>query len=251
MSPRRCLTALILAFSLSIVGLAPLASGSSGLDARDMEQAVADVSGERMMSTIRDLEAFGSRAFYLPSSLDAAAYIYDRLEQLGLYVTYQYFSVQDFAAVNVVATLNGTSEGAPQYLFGAHFDSENMFADTYSEGENYSAPGADDDASGVAAVIELATLMAGMEFENTVKFVAFDAEEYGFDQIGGLKGSAHFASVEKAAKARYAGTAILDMIGWKQGSDNVAFGIVNVDNDRMAMATEDSVERFGIDLTFT
>ena len=54
------------------------------------------------------------------------------------------------------------------------------------------APGANDDASGVGAVIEAARVLAGMDFDATIKFIAFTGEEQG------LIGSEHYASTAKA-----------------------------------------------------
>jgi len=67
---------------------------------------------------------------------------------------------------NVVATQWGTVHPESQYIIGAHFDSVGN-------------PGADDDASGVAGLLEVARVLSQYETEYTVRFIAFDAEEYG------------------------------------------------------------------------
>ncbi|HUU94829.1 MAG TPA: M20/M25/M40 family metallo-hydrolase [Phycisphaerae bacterium] len=67
---------------------------------------------------------------------------------------------------NVVATQLGRVYPDAQYVIGAHFDSAGN-------------PGADDDASGVAGMLEAARVLAQYETEYTIKFIAFDAEEYG------------------------------------------------------------------------
>lgn len=211
---------------------------------------VGDVSADRIMGTVRDLEEFGSRAFMLPASADAAEYIRGRFAELNLSVEMQHFMVGDFQVANVVASHNGTDPDAPQYLFGAHYDSENKYALTYADVVSMPAPGADDDASGIASVIELATLLSTMEFESTLRFVAFGAEEYGYDYSGGLKGSAYFASIEEERDAEYGATAILDMIGWKSGEENMATGLIRQETDPFADAVKDSVRTHGINLTF-
>jgi Peptidase family M28 len=76
---------------------------------------------------------------------------------------------------NVVATFQGTDIGAGVILVGAHYDS--ISAD-FSNGQAY-APGANDDASGIAAMLEIARLLAPQAHRATILFVAFTGEETG------------------------------------------------------------------------
>lgn len=108
--------------------------------------------------------------------------------------------------VNVVATLPGTKPWAKDrvYVVSGHYDTIIMptFLDADSPG-----PGADDDGSGTAAVMELARVMSKHEFDATIVFLAVAAEEQG------LNGSAHWA---KAARARGANVAAMftnDIVG--------------------------------------
>ena len=236
-----------IAFSIVAISLAPALI--AGADVAPIGQEIVDrVSGKRMIETIQELEGFGSRAFYLESSDDSAEYLYDRLVELGLNVEYQEFLAGSHPVRNVVATLVGTSDSEGVLLFGAHYDSENKLADSYDAGANLSAPGADDDASGVAAVVELATVLADQHFPNTVKFVAFAAEELGYDDSGGLKGSSHFVEKERNDGVVYSASAIMDMIGYPGSSGNHAVVVVNSNEGRLSKAASDSVEVYGLDL---
>jgi len=67
---------------------------------------------------------------------------------------------------NVVATKWGMVHPSRQYLIGGYYDSAN-------------APGADDDASGVALVLEAARVLSQYDAEYTIRFVAFDVKEQG------------------------------------------------------------------------
>lgn len=216
------------------------AAGAGG--SADIAGILDDVSGGRMLATVQDLESFGSRAFYLHSSLEAAGYIRERLADLGLWVEFQYFDVDGYSVPNVIAVKNGTSPSADNYLFGAHYDSANMYAVNYTVGADLSAPGADDDASGVAAVIELATVMRGISLEHTVKFAAFAAEETG------LNGSELFASTEKSSGVRYADTVIMDMIGYRAGTQNKVVVFTDHPHEAIAGTLEQVVNRYDIDL---
>jgi photosystem II stability/assembly factor-like uncharacterized protein len=101
---------------------------------------------------------------------------------------------------NVVATKPGTVSDE-QVIICGHYD-------CVSDQSATMAPGADDNASGTAAVIEAARVMAPYPYEKSIKFVCFSAEEQGL-----------FGSLEYAADAKHAGDVItgvinLDMIGY-------------------------------------
>jgi len=232
--------------SVSLLLLSVIPGDSRG--AASPEELVGSISGQNLEQTIQHLQDFGSRAFYLNSSRDAATYIYDQFSALGLYVRYQPFMALTHPVVNVIAILNGSDTSAPAYLFGAHYDSENMDATNYSLGLNLTAPGADDDASGVAAVIELARVLAPLHFNRTIMFVAFGAEELGYDWSGALKGSSAFVLEESGAGQQFAATAILDMIGYKRGSANNITFIVENPADPFEMAAVQSILTYNLEL---
>lgn len=216
--------------------------------AEDDESLVSSVSGSMMMETVQALEAFGSREFHLDSSREAAEFLYDRFDSLGMSVELQHFVVGDAQVSNVVATIEGHHDEAGAYLFGAHYDSENSAVYNLLSAEQLSAPGADDDASGVAAVLEMARVLSGSHFPATVKFVMFGAEEYGYDNSGGTNGSEYFVAQEVEAGQTYVGTAVLDMIGYRTGPQNRASLILNQDGCVLEQSTVDAVDTFGIDL---
>jgi Zn-dependent M28 family amino/carboxypeptidase len=107
---------------------------------------------------------------------EAASYIQDALESYGYPVTVQPFTFDDYGddytSANVIATKAGASPRT--IVIGAHYDSGDE------------ADGADDNASGVGALLELAMQLRGVETPYTVKLIAFGAEE------AGLYGSAYY-----------------------------------------------------------
>src|SRR4029079_15618411 len=112
---------------------------------------------------------------------------------------------------NVVATLHGTQPGSKgrTYVVSGHYDSRcTDVLDT-----KCLAPGADDDASGVSGVHEMARVMATHQFESTIVFMAVAGEEQG------LFGSEHFASVARANHVNVAGMLDNDIIGTPNGAD--------------------------------
>ncbi|MCX5752846.1 MAG: M20/M25/M40 family metallo-hydrolase, partial [Candidatus Krumholzibacteria bacterium] len=101
---------------------------------------------------------------------------------------------------NIAFRREGEKEPDRRFLLTAHYDSRS--------GSPYDcAPGADDNATGVAAVLECARVLRGERLERSVEFVLFDGEE------AGLLGSRFYAAALDTGIA-YEGVLNLDMIGW-------------------------------------
>ena len=112
---------------------------------------------------------------------------------------------------NVVATLHGTQpESADRiYVVSGHYDSRCSDPnDAVCD-----APGANDDASGVAAVLEAARVMARRSFDATIVFMAVAGEEQG------LFGAEHFAEQAKQRNFNIAGMFTNDIVGSSVGED--------------------------------
>ncbi len=108
---------------------------------------------------------------------------------------------------NIVAELPGETKPSEIVIVCAHEDS-----DTQTPYE--SAPGADDNASGSAAVLICAQLMAEIRFERTVRFLLFSAEEQG------LIGSDFYAQAMYDADANIIAVLNMDMIAYKDDAAN-------------------------------
>ncbi len=123
-----------------------------------VQQLVSGVSEERIRSDIAALEF--TRA--APGDLAAAAaLISQRFSEAGYVPEHQPVSYSE----NVIARLPGLTQPGQIFVIGAHFDTV------------YGTPGADDNASGVAAVLEIARSLSGIRLPFTVEFVAFTLEE--------------------------------------------------------------------------
>lgn len=107
------------------------------------------------------------------------------------------------AQVNLVAVIQGTAVGAGTVLVGAHYDSIGRPLDSV----DVYAPGANDNGSGVAAVLELARIMSQNRYKATVMFVLFSAEEVG------RQGSKAFASWIHEDQTDLIGMINVDTIG--------------------------------------
>lgn len=100
-----------------------------------------------------------------PGSLgnqEARLYLQDMFESMGLSVSLQ------GSYLNVVGELTGTTTPENIYIVGGHYD--------HLEGDR---PGGDDNASGTAGVLEAARVLSQHQFESTIRFIGFNAEEDG------------------------------------------------------------------------
>ena len=130
----------------------------------------------------------------------ASEYIADTLITLGLHVERRPFQFQGAVHHNIVGTKRGRHPDRPRTLVGAHFDTVP------------STPGADDNGSGVAALLEAARLLAAEELNATVEFVGFNLEEpQGYTY---RVGSRRFTGEARRRGVRYTGALVLEMVGY-------------------------------------
>jgi Zn-dependent M28 family amino/carboxypeptidase len=136
-------------------------------------------------------------------------YIEKELASFGLTLESDYFSYRGRSFRNIVASL-GPQSGAGLVILGAHFDSV--------EG----TPGADDNASGVAVLLEAARLLSRARPSSQVLFCAFNLEELN------MVGSAHLAKKLKAAGKKITAMVSLEMVGYtdrRPGSQRYPLGL--------------------------
>ncbi len=126
----------------------------------------------------------------------------------GLAVTTESFQVGGTTAWNVIATLPGTVRPEDLYIVGAHYD-------TTSEAPQTAAPGAEDNASGCAGVLEMARIFTAQPPAATVLFICYSGEEQG------LFGSSDHASglVSAGLDDDVEGVLIMDMVGYSADAD--------------------------------
>ncbi|CUS92932.1 Peptidase family M28 [Candidatus Kryptonium thompsonii] len=123
---------------------------------------------------------------------------------------------------NVIATLPGKIYKDKVYIVSAHYDSR---AGDALDSTGF-APGANDDGSGTAAVLELARVLSKYEFDFTIMFVLFAGEEQG------LLGSRHLAKKLKDSGIVVLGVLNNDIIGNTEGGNGI------VDNTRVRVFSE-------------
>jgi hypothetical protein len=166
-----------------------------------VKRATDSVSIERLYGYQKALFDFGSKHITRPGNLPAREYLRDTYRSFGYDATFMEFEPRPAGGApvrtaNVLATLRGTESPELVYVVGSHFDSR-------AEG-----PGADDNSSGTAMLLETARVLARTPLPATVVFVAFTGEE------AGLLGSREFARRAVADGWKVVGAMNNDMMGW-------------------------------------
>ena len=169
--------------------------------AADVKQVLADASIERVYGHEKALFDFGSKFVSQPGNALAAAYLFDAYQSFGYAPAYQPFEYRirngpTGQTANVIATLKGTVNPELIYVVSSHYDSV------------AAGPGADDDSSGTAALLETARLLSGHPQPATIVFASFTGEE------AGLLGSREFVRRAVADHLQVVGALNNDMIGW-------------------------------------
>ncbi len=207
------------------------------------------ISGAEIMTMVEHLEAFGTREFHTEQAWQAAGFILDRMQSLGMDAALQEFDVGNITSANVVATLNADKTEDGVYVIGAHYDSENYLVTNQSEAENVTAPGADDNASGVSAMLEIARVLSEEgDFTAAVTFVAFGAEERGYDGSGGIAGSEFLASAYSDLGGNISGAFIMDMIGYSCSGGNLSTVISDGVSDGLYTSMMEARARYDMTL---
>ena len=147
-------------------------------------------------------ETVGERNLLKAGTLEAAAdYLRTSLEQAGYAVTEQSYSVQNHQVRNLEVKLVGSKNSGETVVVGAHYDSVQ------------GSPGANDNASGVAAVLELAHLLRGFTPRKTIRFVLFVNEEAPYFQTESM-GSVVYAKQLHADQVPVSAMISLETIGY-------------------------------------
>ena len=167
----------------------------------------------------------------------ATQFVYEHFQNLGLNVEYHNYTWSGYDLRNVMATKPGLTDPDDIYIICAHVDS--ISNDPY----NY-APGADDNASGVTAVMIAADILSQYDFDYTIRFVAFTGEEQG------LRGSHEYAQDAYYAGDNILGVLNLDMIAYDSNADSIIELHAGTGADSIAIANlfSDVVDTYDIDL---
>lgn len=157
---------------------------------RDLLDILPHINADSIARTIQDLENFDNRyCDHGAGNIDVAEYLVSRLQNYGVHnaAIDSFFLNTDFIwlphieryCYNVVGFIPGRENRDSIVIVGAHLDAISLVNRTLQE----YAPGADDNASGVAVMLEIARVIHKLHIRprNTICFMGYDAEEVGFE----------------------------------------------------------------------
>jgi hypothetical protein len=217
---------------VSVAAAQAASAGPTSLPRREPDEALRDlirqIDPDRMQATVERLTQFGTR-HTASSQTDpvrgigaATDWVIGQMQAIaatsnGAMTVQRQTFVQPVSSripvpttiTNCIATLKGTATPERFYVVTGHLDSRVTDVLDFTS----DAPGADDDGSGVAVVLELARLFAGHQFPGTVVFATVAGEEQG------LYGSAFMAQQMSAAGNDVQGMFSNDIVGASQGWD--------------------------------
>jgi Tol biopolymer transport system component len=165
-------------------------------------RVVSSMTPTRVYRHEQALSAFGSKHISQPGNARAMDYLERAYRSFGYAPELQWLPATGRGtnparrSANVVATLKGTVHPELIYVVSSHFDSV------------AAGPGADDNTSGTAALLEAARALATAPLPATVVFASFTGEE------SGLLGSREFVRLAAERQWRIVGALNNDMIGW-------------------------------------
>jgi Zn-dependent M28 family amino/carboxypeptidase len=151
----------------------------------------------KLSKEIGHRDIFNNKRKNLDSTAD---YISHYFKKHGYKVEYQEYPVGGTIAKNIIAEKTGLTNPKEIIIVGAHYDSN-------------ANPGADDNASGIAGLLELAKRMAKKETAGTLRFVAFANEEPPFFKTKDM-GSMVYAAALAKRKENIKVAIIFDMLGY-------------------------------------
>ena len=171
-------------------------------------ELIDEVDAQRWFDDVVALASY-NRYTHGPEIDAARDWLVLQLESLpGLTVATESFQVGGTTAWNVIATLRGSLHGEDLFIVGGHYDAT-------SEAPQTAAPGAEDNASGCAGVLEMARIFTAHPPPATILFICYSGEEQG------LHGSTDHASelVDLGLDDQVRAVLIMDMVGFTTDAD--------------------------------
>ncbi len=168
----------------------------------DIQQIVDEVDSNQVRAHITGVPF---PRFYSADAANVALtknYIETFLLQQGLNAERQEFQYSAYTAHNILARQPGLVNDSATYVVDAHFDGVSL------------TPGADDNASGVAGVMEAARVLSKYHFENSLRYISFDLEEVG------LMGSQRYVQNGIPGFEQTKGVVNFEMIGYYSNQAN-------------------------------
>jgi len=199
--------------TMPAVGPAP----SYAIDNRNLvEPILARMNDKNIEDTIVRLSSFPNRYYKSQSGIDASNWLMAKWAGMAAGrsdIVVKQFTHADYGQKSVMLSIAGSDKAGEAIVLGAHLDS----ILTSRMNDTAQAPGADDDASGVASLTEAlrAMLEQGYTPKRTLHVIAYAAEEVG------LRGSQEIARTFKSGGDKVLGVLQLDMTNYKGATNDI------------------------------
>ncbi|HMQ78129.1 MAG TPA: M28 family peptidase [Ignavibacteria bacterium] len=181
-------TAMPLGFKAKIV--------ADDLQEVDIQAIVNQVDSNEIKSSMQFITGIRHRTAGINQLQRVKDSINNRFARYNLQTSVQEFVYSGYNAQNFIGRLPGTTREDTTYIVCGHYETVSI------------SPGADDNGTAVAAVLEISRILSNYKFRNTVKFIGFDLEE------AGLVGSARYVSQGIPSYEKIAGVVDFEMIGY-------------------------------------
>ncbi|MDD4847858.1 MAG: M20/M25/M40 family metallo-hydrolase [Bacteroidales bacterium] len=166
-----------------------------------IEILIASINQDSLQSYVQHLQDYGTRRYNTQQSVQAQNWIQQHFERYGYETELQ--QVSNYISKNVIAIKTGSKYPDEYVVCGAHYDS-------YTFAQSNNEPGADDNATGTAGMMEIARVLSEHTFDRSIIICAFTAEEIG------LYGSSAYASRCAQEGKNILGYFNIDMSGYLQ-----------------------------------
>lgn len=167
--------------------------------------------------TILDMSsAYANRYYTTNAGVNSSNWLMQRWQKMigtRTDITVSQFTHANWPQKSVILTIKGSDNGSEVVVLGGHLDSINSAGTT----ETTIAPGADDDASGIASMTEVLRVMVANNYKprRSIKFIGYAAEEVG------LRGSQDIATNFKTNNVNVVGVMQLDMTNYKGSTGDI------------------------------
>jgi len=198
---------------------------------------ITRVDSESLEAFTRDIMNYPDR-YYKDDSKEITQYLFMRFSDFfgeGAEQPYSYrvnVSGEEFDITNVEASQSGKNP-QKEYLLVAHYDTESP---TFK--------GGDDDASGMAALLECARILSSYEFNHTIRFIAFDGEANGSGNLGSVE------YLNATGGSKIEGVISLDRIGYNKDDQNICGAWTDINSQSLVnrLITLNDINNIGLDI---
>lgn len=185
------------------------------------QQMIEKISADSLQKNVQELESYPSRFLFSDYGRDVAFYLKDRMQVYGFEVNIDSFYVQDLYYLhdvpmnsgwlyNVLCLKRGSTIVDTSLFFGAHYDCISTREEGFTDFEHY-APGADDNASGVATLLELARIWNTYNISSRYNL---RIEFYAGEELGLLGSNDRMNKLSSPWNMELLGMINLDMVGY-------------------------------------